>query len=116
LYGEGVYNPIKIYQKYNAEKYYNILQQIYKTSGSCALENGFPNIWNFDFIRIHNCIICSSVLIERSILEIINNFNTISAPGEDYDCWLRALQHTNAIYLQDICFYYDGMHGYGQNY
>jgi hypothetical protein len=27
---------------------------------------------------------------------------------EDYDCWLRALNHTNIIYLKDICFYYEG--------
>ena len=35
---------------------------------------------------------------------------------EDYDCWLRVLEHTNNVYIQDICFYYDSGHGYGQNY
>lgn len=36
--------------------------------------------------------------------------------SEDYDCWLRCLDHTNCVYVQDVCFYYDGGHGYGQNY
>ena len=36
--------------------------------------------------------------------------------GEDYDCWLKALQHTNSVYVEDVCFYYDDGHGYGQNY
>ena len=35
---------------------------------------------------------------------------------EDYDCWLRALEHTNSVYVTDACFYYDDGHGYGQNY
>lgn len=35
---------------------------------------------------------------------------------EDYDCWLRALKHTKSVYVTDICFYYDGAHGYGRQY
>ena len=34
----------------------------------------------------------------------------------DYDFWLRALEHTNCVYIEDICFYYDNGHGDGQNY
>lgn len=30
---------------------------------------------------------------------------------EDYDCWLRCLKFTNSVYLEKICFYYNG-----QNY
>ena len=30
---------------------------------------------------------------------------------EDYDCWLRALEYTNSVYVKDICFYYDSGHG-----
>ena len=36
--------------------------------------------------------------------------------SEDYNCWLRALKHTNIVYVKDICFYYDKGHGDGQNY
>lgn len=34
----------------------------------------------------------------------------------DYDYWLRAIQHTNCVYIKDICFYYDTGHGDGQLY
>ena len=35
---------------------------------------------------------------------------------EDYDCWLRALNHTDSVYVNDVCFYYDAGHGDGRNY
>lgn len=112
----GAFNPTKSYKKYNAEHYYNTLQNIYKRKGSDLLNNGFPIIWNLNFLKIHNCVICSSVIIEKTILDKINNFKTMKPPGEDYDCWLRALEHTDIVYVKDICFYYDSGHGYGRNY
>ena len=112
LIGEGVFDNSKNYQKYNAEYYYNALQNIYKSKGSDLLENGFPDIWNLDFLKIHNAIICSSVVIEKEILTKINNMKNVK--NEDYDCWLRALEHTNSIYVKDICFYYNNKHGDGQ--
>jgi hypothetical protein len=116
LIGHGIYDSTKKYKLYNAEYYYNTLQNIYKNKGNKLLNNGFPKIWTLDFLKIHNCIICSSVLIEKKILDTINNFKNIKPPGEDYDCWLRALQYTNSVYINNICFYYDLGHGYGQQY
>jgi len=116
LYGHGVYDDNKSYKKYNAEHYFNVLKNIYKIKGCNHLNNEFPEIWNYSFLRIHNCIICSSVLMEKEILDKINNMKCVKNGEEDYDCWLRALQYTNSVYLQDVCFYYDGGHGYGQNY
>jgi glycosyltransferase involved in cell wall biosynthesis len=116
LIGKGIFNPTKSYKKYNAEHYYKTLQNIYNRKGSNLLNNGFPIIWNFNFLKIHNCVICSSVVIEKDILDKINNFKNMRPPGEDYDCWLRVLEHTNSVYVKDICFYYDSGHGDGQNY
>jgi len=116
LIGHGMYDKNKRYKKYIAEHHYKTLQNIYKKRGSNLLENGFPQIWTFDFLKIHNCVICSSVVMERDILNKINNFKNMKPPGEDYNCWCRALQHTNSIYLTDVCFYYDCGHGDGQNY
>lgn len=116
LFGYSVYNPEKSYKKYNDEHYYNILQTIYKNKESNLLVDGFPYIWNLDFLKVHNCVICSSVLIEKEIVDKINGFKHLMNGAEDYDCWLRALEHTNNVYITDICFYYDGGHGYGQNY
>jgi hypothetical protein len=50
------------------------------------------------------------------MLNKINNMKHVKNGIEDYDCWLRILEHTNCVYVQDICFYYDGKHGNGQNY
>ena len=115
LFGFGIYNNDKHYQKFNFEKYYHDLKNIYRNKGSILLKNGFPDIWNLDFLKVHNCCICSSVVIEKSILEKINYMKCIKPP-EDYDCWLRTLEHTDCVYIKDICVYYDGGHGYGQNY
>ena len=116
LIGSGVYDINKTYQVYNAENFYDTLQNIYKYHGSNFLDNGFPDIWDLNFLKVHNCCITSSVVIERSILEKINNMKALKNGNEDYDCWLRVLEHTNIAYVKDICFYYDGGHGYGQNY
>jgi glycosyltransferase involved in cell wall biosynthesis len=116
LIGNGIYDSTKIYQKYNAEHYYSTLESTYKSRGSNLLDNGFPEIWNLEFLKIHNCMICSSVIMEKEVLDKINNFKIMPPPGEDYDCWLRGLEHTNSVYVKDICFYYDSLHGYGQQY
>ncbi len=34
---------------------------------------------------------------------------------EDYDLWLGILEYTNCVYVDEICFYYNDGHGYGQN-
>jgi len=115
LIGEGEYDNNKSYKKYNSEYYYETLKNIYKDKCSNLLDNGFPEIWTKKFISIHNCIICSSVLMEKEILNKIKNMNYLNY-GEDYDCWLRALDHTNSVYVDFVCFYYDMGHGYGQNY
>ena len=116
LIGHGIYNSTLKYKKYNAEHHYKTLQNIYKRKGSNLLDNGFPDIWNLNFLKIHNCIICSSVVVEKELLNKINNIKCVKNGIEDYDCWLRVLEHTNSIYVKDICFYYDDKHGDGQNY
>jgi len=115
LIGNGIFNPTKLYKKYNAEYYYRILQDIYNSKGSNLLNSGFPILWDLNFLKIHNCVICSSVVIEKNILDKINNMKCVNRE-EDYDCWLRVLEHTNSVYVKDICFYYDSGHGDGQNY
>lgn len=114
LIGIGMYDANKSYEKYLAEHYLDELKRIYKNSN--YLIHGFPGIWTEHFIRIHNCVICSSVLIRKDILDKINNMKCISNGKEDYDCWLRALMHTNCVYVPNVCFYYDNGHGYGRNY
>lgn len=114
ILGKGVYDETKKYEKYNSEGVYNVLQKIYRDKGSSYLINGFPKIWTLDFLKIHNCMIASSVILEKEILQKINGFGIVSS-GEDYDCWKRALEHTDSVYLSEPCIYYDCNHGDGQN-
>ncbi len=115
-FGSGVYNPKKKYQIYNKEKYQNIIKGIYSRKGKGELmKNGFPIIWNKEFLNVHNCCIASSVMIERSIIDKVGYFsNQLWAP--DYDYWKRVIEHTDCIYLEKPLVYWDSRHGEGQNY
>lgn len=116
LIGQGIYSDENKYLKYNEECFLNAIKKIYLRKKSRALVSGFPDIWTYSFLIIHNCIICSSVLVEKTLLNKIGNFSTKKPPGEDYETWLKILRYTNCIYLKDTCFYYDSNHGNGQNY
>ena len=115
LIGNGIYDKNKKYKKYLTEHYYNTLQNIYRRRNSNLLENRFPEIWTLDFLKIHNCMICSSVIIDKEIINKVGDF-IVARRSEDYEYWLRALQYTNSVYVTDMCFYYDSGHGGGQNY
>jgi glycosyltransferase involved in cell wall biosynthesis len=117
LIGNGIYDKNKEYKKYNKEHYFIILQNIYKNKNSNLLDNGFPDIFNLEFLRIHNCMITSSVIIEKILLNKIGNMEHSKIGEEDYGCWLKALKFTDSIYLKDeVLFYYDNGHCYGRNY
>ena len=44
-------------------------------------------------------------MISKDILEKTGLFNEYQNES-DYNYWLRALKHTNCVYIEDICFYY----------
>lgn len=115
LFGKGIYDETKHYRKYNAEHYYKTLQNIYKRKNSNLLENGFPEIWTLDFLKIHNCVINSSVIADKNMLVKVG-LVPFNRRAQDYECWLRILEHTDSIYVRDVCFYYDAGHGDGQNH
>lgn len=113
LIGYGMYDVNKKYKIYNAEHYYPTIKNIYKNKGgSMFLKYGFPKIWNFNFLQIHNCVIASSAVVEKDILithQCVKN--EPNGSGDDYRIWLRVLHHTNSVYVNEICFYYDNAHG-----
>jgi teichuronic acid biosynthesis glycosyltransferase TuaG len=113
IIGEGMFDKSKNYKKFNSEFYYNDIQNIYKLNG--YIFNDFPKLFYFKFIKIHNCIICSSVLIEKELLNKINRMPH-KRRSQDYYCWLKALRHTNCVYVNEVCFYYDINHGDGGNH
>jgi len=123
--GKGMYNKMNTYPKFNAEKFYNILRDIYRQHRSKLLDNGFPEIWTLEFIKIHNCIIASTVLLDREIIETIGPQREIKMGGAmidgvmvhiDYDYWLNAMKHTDCVYINEPCIYYDDSHGGGQQW
>ena len=113
-FGEGIYNSELRYPLYNNEKFYKKIKAKYK--GTNYLKKGYPEIWDFEFLKIHNCIITSSVVVEKSLIEKLGGFRSIPGGVEDYDCWLGLLRHTNLAYVDKPLFYYDGKHGYGRYY
>ena len=116
LIGNGIYNTNSHYKKYIQEHFYDTIKKIHIHKKSMFLSRGIPNIWNYNFLKIHNCVVTSSVLVEKDLLNKVNNFSNIKPPGEDYHCWLKLLQNTNIVFLYDACFYYDNSHGSGSKY
>ena len=66
--------------------------------------------------KTNNDTVVKDGVIEKDTLTKINCFQYTKPPGEDYACWLRALHHTNCVYLNEPLVYYDAGHGDGQNY
>ena len=115
-FGSGIYDKTKKYKIYNKEIYQNTIKSIFNNKGKGELmKDGFPLIWNKEFMNIHNCCIASSVMIEKSIIDKVGYFsNQLWAP--DYEYWKRIIEHTDCIYLDEPLVFYDSGHGEGQNY
>ena len=90
---------------YNSSKNYDIIYNI-----------AHSHIWDLKFIKDWNPIICSSVIIEKEILNKINNMDNVINGQEDWGCWKKALKYTNSAYINIPLIYYDDNHGYGRNY
>jgi glycosyltransferase involved in cell wall biosynthesis len=115
LIGRGTYDNRKTYKKYNSENWFNVLKNIYTKRGSSLLDNGFPTVWTTEFFKVHNCAICSSMVIKKDIIDEVGDF-VIARANEDYEYWCRAVKVTNCVYVDEPCIYYDSGHGDGQNY
>ena len=114
-FGEGVFNSNKQYPLYNSDRFYKKIKKRYKKT-EYYKKFQYPEVWNFEFISIHNCIITSSVMVEKDLFKNIGGFRGLPNGEGDYDCWLSLLKLTDLIYLDKPLFYYDGSHGDGRNY
>ena len=74
-----------------------------------------PKVWTEDFLKIHNCVIKSSAVIDTELLKMIGGFRGIPKKS-DYDCWLNIIKVVDLLYIDEPLFYYDGSHGSGQYY
>ena len=118
-FGEGLFDKSKKYELYNKEKFYNKISKKYKGTKyrPNILLNTFyyPKIWNYGFLQHHNCVIASSTMVEKNLMDILGGFRGIpTSMAPDYDCWLGLLKLTDLVYIDQPLFYYDGAHGEGQ--
>tara|TARA_B100000927_G_scaffold165499_1_gene133308 strand:+ start:1250 stop:1966 length:717 start_codon:yes stop_codon:yes gene_type:complete len=113
-YGEGIYDSNIEYKKYNSEHFYKILKKKYKKTNFLK-KGSFPEIWDYEFLNVHNCIIKSSVMVEKELFQTVGGIRGLPEKA-DYDCWLSLLKLTNCLYIDRPLFYYDGLHGSGRKY
>jgi glycosyltransferase involved in cell wall biosynthesis len=112
-YGEGKYDPSQQYQFYNKEYFYKILSNIFNYKQKHSLFKLIDNesLWNKEFLDVHNCIITSSVLVEKDLIKQVGYFNQKMSYSEDYDLWMKILDLTDCIWINQPLMYYDGSHG-----
>lgn len=113
--GAGIYDKSIKYPLYNNEYWYNKIKKKFNKSGMSIVDNGYPKIWDYKMIKVHNCIITSSVVIDRFLLSKVNGMG-FERRGQDYKYWLKCLQHTDLVYIDLPYFYYDITHGNGKNH
>ncbi len=118
LIGRGIYDKNSSYKIYNKEHFYKRIAKKHKKNLFSTYRNfKFPNEIDFSFLKIHNSIITSSVIVERNLLELIGGFRPFATKNDyapDYDCWLGLLRLTNCDYIDEPLFYYDSLHGSGR--
>lgn len=67
-----------------------------------------PDIFDLALIQKHNFIVHSSVMLEKSLLDLVGFYKEIPNGEEDGDLWKRILDQTNCLNINDPLFYYDG--------
>lgn len=114
---KGVYQKNEPGQLYIRELNYKELSKIYKksklkwdiSSNKYYFKFHIPNIMNLKFITIHNCIITSSVVVEKSLIDKIGGFRDIPDKKiySDWDCWIGLLAHTDCLYIEEPLLHYN---------
>jgi glycosyltransferase involved in cell wall biosynthesis len=117
LFGSGTYDINITYERGLGERYKTVFQNVYRNEGNDELKDGFPKIWNNKMIRVRNICICSSVVVDRDLLNSIGNMKTCKITEyEDYDCWKRVTEQTDCAFVDSAEVYYDDTHGDGRLY
>ena len=120
FFGYGVYDVEKNYAQYNSQHHIKKIKKKFRKTPYLKKEK-FPLIWDYEFLKFHNCVVLSSVLVKTDIMKELGGFRGLYRSEyfvhtADHDCWLGLLQLTNLIYIDTPLFYYDSGHGDGKNY
>ena len=115
--GKGQFDHSTKYLLYNQERFYKKISKKHKKNIFDISTFVYPDIFDFEFIKKHNSIVTSSVLVEKKFLDLIGGFRSIPTKNDyapDYDCWLGILRITKCVYIKKPLFYYDELHGEGR--
>ena len=107
MIGNGLYNPSQTYPIYHREFYADYCQTFFETHYS-GWSDRLPDRFDLELIQKHNFIIHSSVVIEKAFLDQVGGYKELPLGVEDSDLWLRCLQHTDCIHINEPLLYYDG--------
>lgn len=86
-------------KKYNATIRYNVLKEKYAT----LMDTGFPKVITYDILKLGNCIICNSVVVDNELIKAVKGFKNLKDKREEYVCWLELLENTDCAYIEDAC-------------
>jgi len=119
-FGSGEFNNSKNYKKFNSEHHFKKIKKKYTKTKYLKFKK-FPKIWTYDFLKHHNCVVLSSVVVRSDIIKQLGGFRGLYRTNQfihtsDHDCWLGLLQFTDLVYVDEPMFYYDSGHGAGKNY
>ena len=114
--GDGVYKSNQNYERFLIDYYYKDIKKIYLNSLTTSFRRfKIPDVWDEQFLRKHNLMITSSVVIEKQILDKINGFRNLPKYA-DWDCWRGAIQFSKSIFIREPLLYYDHQHADGRLY
>ncbi len=118
--GKGPYNPLLQYRKWHYEGiYWNRLITIFSNKDKKdLLEKMYQseiNIWDESSIKVHNCNVCSSVVMKKELIKKAGYF-PLKGYAEDWEYWTKLFKHSKCVFLREPLTYIDMNHGDGKNY
>ena len=117
--GFGLYDKNKKYKNYHYQGiHWNTLKNIFSNKNKLVLEKMYSNninYWDLNMILIHNCIITSSIIINKKIVNMCGYF-PLKKYAEDYAYWKKIFKYEKCLHIRESLVYIDMGHGDGQNY
>jgi glycosyltransferase involved in cell wall biosynthesis len=104
--GSGAYHPTvtKRYATMNGQVHKVMLQK------KMGFIGNWPQVWNSEFLEKHNSVICSSMLIRKSLMDVVGSMEcekSFHDYPDDYEYWKLCLCHSNIVYVDEPLVYYN---------
>lgn len=115
FWGQGAFSRSNFYRLYNGDIFHEELVRRF-AAGGMDVSRGLPAVFDGDLLAIHNAIITSSVLLERTVFVEVGGMQSLPNAEEDVDCWRRVAHVAVFSYDRTPCVFYDAEHGGGRHY